>query len=64
MKSEKNIMDSPIPGMDILDERARELEQFLKKDEAAFERRILADVDSLIFAENEAAKNISNASGQ
>ena len=61
MKSEKNIMDSPIPGMDILDERARELEQFLKKDEAAFERRILADVDSLIFAENEAAKNISNA---
>lgn len=60
MKPEK-IMDSPIRGMDTLNERAHELEQFLKKDEAAFERRILADVDSLIFAENEAAKNISDA---
>lgn len=61
MKNAKAIMDSPIPGMDTLDERARELEQFLKNDEAAFERRILADVDSLIFAEDEAAKNISDA---
>lgn len=61
MKSEKTIMDSPIPGMDTLEKCSRELERILKKDEAAFERRILADVDSLVFAEDEAAKNISDA---
>ena len=52
MKKERIIMDSPIPGMDTLAKCSRELKRTLEQDEGTFERRILADIDSLVFADN------------
>ena len=52
MKKERIIMDSPIPGMETLAKWSRELKRTLEQDEGTFERRILADIDSLVFADN------------